>query len=293
VCPCRAHLTPEVDTLASALSSHPARCLLLLIALVLVLTQAGAAAPLAGAVELQLTPEQADCPRGAPVLATLRIFNPAEQTVEIDLGRNAEGNIGLKVTRPDGSSIDSRLPFESGISFPGLVTLAKGGSHRQTLVLNQWHDPFDQAGEYSITLYVGQDLESAGELHASAILRVIPDDPARLKDLCSDLEKRASQANVEVFSKADRALSFVRDEACLPYLARAFKDGVHGQPGIARALVKMGTEGAIQALVEGWDRLLAGQRAWVLRDIDEARTRALASALAQAGKRLMPEDPWN
>lgn len=32
---------------------------------------------------------------------------------------------------------------------------------------------------------------------------------------------------------------------------------------------------------------------WVLRDIDEARVSALASALAQAGKRLMPEDPWN
>lgn len=98
---------------------------------------------------------------------------------------------------------------------------------------------------------------------------------------------------MENYSKADLALSFVADEACLPYLARAFKDGIHGQPGIARDLAKMGTEGAVQALVEGWDRLLAGQRVWVLRDIDEARVNALASALARAGKRLMPEDPWN
>lgn len=229
---------------------------------------------------------------GAPVLATLVAINKGEQ-VAIDFGRNAKGNISLQISTPGGDSVVARLPYEPGLASSGLVALKKSGIYRQTLVLNEWYNGFDDAGEYSIDVVVEGDLEWPCNRSASAIIRIAPYDPERMKEVCTSLEKRALQADAEVSMKAARALTFVSQEECLPHLARVLKNSFHSRAAAAHALARIGTEKAIQALVEGWDGLLAGERARVLAGMDEKQRKVLAAALALAGKRLMPEDPWN
>lgn len=240
----------------------------------------------------ELIPEWSEFPAGAPVLATLLVLNRGDETT-IDFGRNGEGYIGLQILNPEGGSVDARMPNESGISFSGLRTLKKNEVCQQTLILNEWSDSFEETGEYSVTAYVGEDLARAGDRRATASVRIIPFDPARMKEICAKLEARALQADAEISIKAARALSFVSQKECLPHLGRVLNNSFHSKMAAARALARIGTEEAIQKLAEGWDGLLAGERGGVLSSMDETQRQALASALALEGKRLMPEDPWN
>ena len=249
--------------------------------------------PAVDCLELGLSLERKEITLHEPVLATLRVINRCAQAGEIDLGRMAEGNLGLMVVAPDGMSEDSRKRFESGLSFPGLVRLKKGEVHWQTVVLNEWYDRFNELGEYSVTIYIGEKTDWPEAPQATATVQITPRDPERLKETCNNLEARAMQADTRVSTKAASALGFVADEVCLPHLERVLKESDHGQEGALRGLARIGTTGAISALVAGWDRLLNGERAIAWGLLDEAQRQLLVAELAKAGKQLKSEDPWN
>jgi hypothetical protein len=162
-----------------------------------------------------------------PVVATLEIHNRTAASVDLDLGKNARGNLMVAITEPDGHR-EARQPLElpDGISFPGNVAVAAGGSYEQDLVLNDWDD-FAQPGRYAVSVELLHQVAvaSPSTLSAAASLEVGPRDPVALRTFCERLAQRALAGSGERATAAAHSLSFAADEACLPAMAQVFHAG--------------------------------------------------------------------
>jgi hypothetical protein len=225
-----------------------------------------------------------------PVVATLEIYNRTTASMNLDLGKNSIGNLGVLVTDPTGHREMGKLPPElpDGISFPGYITLPASGRYDKELVLNDWY-AFTQLGRYTIRLDLLNQAASpnATALSATSSLEVGPQNSAELRATCERLAQRAlagSGANVDV---AAHALSFAADEVCLPAMARVFHAGFRPRISVVDGLARLGTEKALAVIVGEWDSLDKLSQQIVSQAFSIAgRIAILREALAKAGKSL-------
>ncbi len=225
-----------------------------------------------------------------PVVATLEIHNRTTASMDLDLGRNAIGNLRVSVTDPTGHQ-EMRTPppeLPDALSFPGGITLAAGGNYEKELVLNDWYD-FMQPGRYTVRLDLLNQVASPNTtaLSAASSLDVGPPNPAELRATCERLAQRAlagSGANAEV---AAHALSFAADEVCLPAMAQVFHAGFGPRFSVVAGFARLGSKKALAVVVGEWDSLDKLSQQLVLQAFYTAgRSEILREALTKAGKSL-------
>jgi hypothetical protein len=234
------------------------------------------------AIDATLKPESEMFSLHEPILAELSLQNRSSEPMKIDFGRNFQGNIKLMV---DGvSALPPQLPPEGGLSFPGEVELKPGAKYSRLLLLNDWLS-FEKPGRYEVRLMLDSP---SRRVEADATITVGPRDPERLARSCAALAKRAQGYEAEPAALAAKALSYADDEACLPNLSDVVKRSFHGKEGAILGLVRLGTEPAINVLVEAWSGLRPDQQALALHEAKErGRQDLLMKALSKAGKTLL------
>jgi hypothetical protein len=229
-----------------------------------------------------------------PVVATLEIHNRTAVPVDLDLGKNARGNLLVTVTEPDGHR-EVRQPLEppDGIFFPGNVAVPPGGSYETDLVLNDW-DGFAQPGRYAVSVELLHQavVPSPATLAAAASLEVGPYDSGALRTSCERLAQRTLTGRGERATAAAHALSFAADEACLPALAQVFHAGFGPRYAVMAGLARLGTKAALAVVVDGWNGLDELSQQLVLQAFAAAgRSAALHEALEKAGKTWRVKTP--
>jgi hypothetical protein len=251
-------------------------------------------ADVTGQLSIVLALDHATYSLHEPVLGTLEIHNQASKPVDLDLGKNAKGNIMITITEPSGRTAARTLPeLPDGISFPGTVTVGPGGQYQHGLVLNDWDD-FAQMGRYVVRVEILRQagLPSERKLETSTSLEVGTRDPAALRSACQHLADISLNGSGERASAASHALSFAADDACLPALAQVFRASFGQRYLVIRGLARLGTRDALAVVVEGWDGLDKLSRTLVLQAFDaEKRGDALRRALEKAGKAWRTRQP--
>jgi len=230
------------------------------------------------AISVQLELERTALTLGEPVFAVLRLRNESVKPVKVDFGRNSIGNIYLVVNgfkasppglRPDG-----------GISFPGEATLEPGTILTRRLLLGEWYD-FDKVGSYGIRLVL---TSNPIHIESTVALEIGARDSARLAEACERVFSTAILPEAEPALLAAKALSQVSDEACIPVMVRTLKESFHAKEGAIAGLARIGTDEAIQALVEAWEELRWDQRALAFQKLWPGGQDDLRAALVKAGK---------
>jgi hypothetical protein len=91
--------------------------------------------------------------RYQPVMLWFTIRNDSTASQTIDLGYNRIGNFTFVLGQPDGSVQKRRPAFRprDEVARLPVLTLARGESYRQFIVLNEWL-AFDQIGAYSLRI---------------------------------------------------------------------------------------------------------------------------------------------
>lgn len=246
----------------------------------------GAGSPLMIALQL----EKSTYSLHEPVAATLEIYNRSTASMNLDLGKNAIGNLRVTVTDPTGHQ-EMRMPpqeLPDGLSFPGGITLAASGRYDKDLVLNDWYD-FMQSGRYTVRLDLLNQAASldAATLSATSSLEVGPQDSAELRATCERLGQRALAGHGANADMAAHTLSFAADEVCLPAMAQVFHAGSGPRFSVVAGLARLGTKEALAVVVGEWDSLDKLSRHLVLQAFYTAgRSAILREALAKAGKSL-------
>jgi hypothetical protein len=271
--------------------------------LMLVMGLALAVAPRIGAaaeepavpLSLRLDFARANLSLHEPVVPVLEIANGTGGTIHLDLGKNFMSGLAVSIRNPSGHIGAGQLPPEppDGIYLPGTVALQSGQTYRQTLVLNDWY-AFGTVGSYAITVSLPvapQPLVPAPmTLSATVVLEILPRDVALLTATCTELATRAVKGNVEIAMVAGDALSYATDEACLASLARVASDARYAKYEALRGLARIGTPGAVEAVVSAWDGLDSAEKSNALADFQilGGSDAVLRKALANAGKSLPP-----
>lgn len=246
----------------------------------------GAGSPLMIALRL----EKSTYSLHEPVVATLEIYNRSAASMNLDLGKNAVGNLKVTVTDPTGHQ-GMRTPppdLPDGLSFPGGITVAASSRYDKDLVLNDWYD-FMQSGRYTVRLDLLNQAASpnTAALSATSSLEVGPQDSAELRATCERLAQRALASRGANADVAAHALSFAANEVCLPAMAQVFHGGFGPGFNVVTGLARLGTKEALAVVVGEWDRLDKLSRQLVLQAFYAAgRSAILREALAKAGKSL-------
>jgi hypothetical protein len=238
-------------------------------------------------IDAALTPESETFSLHEPILAELSLQNRSQMPVQIDFGRNFQGNIRLVVN--GASALPPQLPPEGGLSFPGEVEIKAGGSYSRLLLFNDWFH-FEKPGRYEVRFV----LESPPlHIEANATVTVGPRDPERLAKSCAKLAEQARSYEADPATRAAKALSFADDEACLPALAEVVRRSFHGKEGAILGLARLGTPQAIEVLVGEWDKLRVDQMEVAYGELErQGKLESLRAALLKAGKQLGRKDPW-
>jgi hypothetical protein len=222
-----------------------------------------------------------------PVLATLQIENKSEHAVRFDLGLDHKYNLTFVFTQPDSTRVTKRLQiYFDEFGEIGIVTLGRGQSYSQGLILNDWLN-FDQKGVYEIRLDLppleGAAFPQVAPVVAVAHLQVTSRDPARLATVCNQLETKALSRIPKTSNEAAHALRFATDEACRPSLSKLLKatddwikiEAIDG-------LASLGTAAAVAAVVDAWDGFSPNAQMAALGRLGTA----LRDALQRSGKKV-------
>lgn len=225
-----------------------------------------------------------------PVFVDLEIENSFPHRIELDLGVNFEGNLRLRLVKPDGMEVNARRqePAEGSAYSQGIVSLLPRGMYSRSLLLNEWFD-IDQLGEYSLEISAPSGEKGAKPLEADIRFKVIALDRTRLAGACEKLEAAALDGDAEAQSRAGNALGVVADEACLRSYEKVVARSLFGKEGVITALTHLATTDALAILIGQWDHLRWDQQALALREARAAGREAdLANALTQAHKKRKP-----
>jgi hypothetical protein len=239
-------------------------------------------------IELRL--EKSNYSLREPVVATLEIHNRTTASMDLDLGKNAIGNLRVTVTDPTGHQ-EMRTPapeLPDGLSFPGSITLAASGHYDKDLVLNDWHD-FTQPGRYTVRLDLLNQvaIPNTTALSTTSSLEVGPQNSAELRATCERFAQRAIAGSGATADVAAHALSFAADEVCLPAMARVFHAGFGPRISVVDGLARLGTEKALAVIVGEWDGLDKLSQQIVSQAFSIAgKIAILREALTKAGKSL-------
>jgi hypothetical protein len=190
-----------------------------------------------------------------PVLVEMRVENGLRQEIRFDLGHNERTKFLILVTQSDGKVIHVPRMSEEGAGISGKVSLKPGEAYSHRLILDEWYE-FSQPGHYKVEISLVDPIqtEQGGKVDASTksilSLEIEPRNPGVLIQRCAELADRVEQASsyAEAIEPA-LALSYVRDEAAVPYLARIIEShklvDVIAIPGLGR----IATDGAVDILI--------------------------------------------
>jgi hypothetical protein len=226
----------------------------------------------------------------APVIADVVMENRGGgEATTIDLGKNSKGNLRFRFTLPDGSSIDAApvLPPVDGIYVPGKLTLRSGETVHQRLLLNEWQQ-FDTPGVYRVTMHVEQAENSCETraLSASTEIEITPRDPKRLGEICDKLAIAAKTPDVRTSVAAAEALSYTRDDVCLPALTKVLKESLHGRSWALTGLARLGSQEAVLAVAADWNSLDGFEQAHAMNEfMAGGKGEALSAALDKLKRR--------
>jgi len=209
-----------------------------------------------GAVDYSLSPSRITLHE--PVVLTLSIRNPSQETLSVDLGSNQQGNIEVTMQQPDGSRTPPLRVVREGLGRVAKVRIPAGQTFQQKYVLDEWYQP-DRPGRYRVEArLLGQasvrpdNAQSTATPVRSLDLEVLPMDPAHLKEVCEHLADAAIGARSFVDAELSaKALSYVRLPLAVPYLARVLHGSVLAGPIAARGLGAIDSGEAVDALISG------------------------------------------
>lgn len=207
-------------------------------------------------VAVSFSPVQDEFTLGEPVTVNLTLRNGLSEGVVTDLGTNFRGNLRSRLVGPDGQTKTPPRTAGSVFGPPGKVSLAPQGQFSEQVVLNRWYT-FDGIGRYNVDLNsVAPITTESGvpppyQIQGHVVIRVVPRDPGRLEQLCSALDRRASEApTAEAALDAGELLSYVTDPIAVPHLAHLARARVVLGPLAAiPGLERIGTEPAVDALI--------------------------------------------
>ena len=215
----------------------------------------GAAAQSEPWVAVSFSPAQDEFTLGEPVIVKLTLQNGLSEGVVTDLGVSFRTNLRSRLVGPDGQV--KTPPRTAGSIFGplGKVSLAPQGQFSEQILLNRWYT-FDGIGGYDVDLNsVAPITTESGvplpyQVQGHVVIEVVPRDPARLEQLCSALDREATEASTAAVAlDAGEILSYVADPIAVPHLAHLAQAsvvlGFQAIPGLER----IGNEPAADALI--------------------------------------------
>jgi PBS lyase HEAT-like repeat len=218
----------------------------------------GFGSPQEAKVHITVKAESSEASLFEPLYAVLSVQNNLDEEIGFDLGLNGKAVFEFSITMPDGRSLrtgtlEQRPGGEFGLS--GKVALPQGRAYTQRLLLNEWYD-FPTPGEYTVRLNAnlafwtpgGRQMQAA-EPSAITVL-VGQKDENRLRELCSDLTRRAlaSVPPHEAETEAALALSHIGDPIAIPFLRQVLENGWIIDRYAAEGLGRLGSRGNIEAI---------------------------------------------
>ncbi len=195
---------------------------------------------------------------GEPTFMAFRVHNPGDVAVWRGVGgdyRNALGrHQSYACAAEDDAGAQAPVP-EVAFSGGGILSveqIAANGSHDHRLFVPNWAD-FTAAGTYTLTCETAVPISATRNsepepvrLSASAVLRVLPADPAALGRVIADLVEQATAGDSG--SEALRKLGRIDDARVVPFFAACVRERRFMQPAI-RALARFDDDAALAGLV--------------------------------------------
>jgi hypothetical protein len=222
-------------------------------ALLMVLGVAATAVISAAQVKVEVSIQPSRITLHEPVELTFDVTNNAQNSVQIDLGRDRKENFKITLTTPTGGKIQLPQLRKSGLTRFPEVTIEAGENYHQTLVLNEWYD-FKQVGYYKIEVELAKPALSngavvAGQQPFDLTLNVDPRDEIALANRCESLAADILEfPSYEVAAERALALSYVNDPVAVPYLKRILLANKLVEPIAIQGLERIATPDAVQAL---------------------------------------------
>lgn len=194
-----------------------------------------------------------------PIVINFQVNNETTQAVGFDLGQDRKGEFLFTVTSPDGATLHLPQYMHEGISQYGTVSVQKGESFSQSLLLNEWYDNFNVLGKYILSarltkpIVVGEtpqlDSGFTGEIY------ITHRDPARLEKVCAGLAMQVeTAANPEAAQKPALMLSYIEDPIAVPYLARVLATKTLTSDKAIAGLKRIGNDAAVEELLSALNK---------------------------------------
>lgn len=161
-----------------------------------------------------------------PVVVEFRVDNSMAETIYFDLGLDKTEAFSITIRQPDGTTLQPRLPAPTGDGphAIGRVSLTRGASYSQRLLLNLWSS-FEQVGVYHVQIAMSAPIATGrGEILHTDTSHVMPieigaQNEDALDQICSQLAQTAmSVLNVPQFYDAARLLTYVNDPVGFRYM---------------------------------------------------------------------------
>jgi hypothetical protein len=220
-----------------------------------------------------------------PVFATLSTTNQLPEEVSLDLGSDRKGNLAFTITDPGGRRVPLPRKIQEGMSRIGRMTLRPGETYKQKILLDEWYS-FEAPGTYSIEVTLASPAQTTiGKIitvlpSKPVSIRIVPRDPARLKDVCEKLAKTAIEAtDVQTAMEAAAALSYVRDPIAVPFLESVLKEAKLVRAYALTGLARIANGEAVRALIAATREEDPELRAQAMYALSQAKARVQDEAL--------------
>lgn len=216
-------------------------------------------------------------PLHGPILVEVTFVNRGAESKKIELGADRREAFEFHVVDPEGQAATTVWRHESGVFDPGDFQLGPDSAYSQVIVLSDWYD-FDKVGDYKVSASVSPlaNRKTDPAVFRKEFVIRVEENPDSLVSLCSELATQATDTDIGVAGMAARALSYVDDPACLPYMERALEEG-RPLAGILKGLGRIATPEAVDILER------------VLRKRDLSTYQAAAQALREVIERTEDE----
>lgn len=192
-----------------------------------------------------------------PVLLRLTFENRLPDRIDIDLGKNAIGNLLMSITSPGGSMVgaDLSIPTRPEDAFiMAKKVLHSGERYSQEILLNRWFS-FDNVGLYRLAVqFRGVVRTAGGEVvcipsAGSAVIEVRPRDEQRLRTTCEQwLDRLRRSQHADDANHAAQAISSINDPVVVEYLPSVIATEIMVADSAIDALQRLATPEAIRAL---------------------------------------------
>lgn len=190
-----------------------------------------------------------------PVQFTLTFSNESKDTIALDLGKDFQLGLEVRIASGPDDLRKVRLPVSDGLGDPGHLTVLPKHAVTKRFLLDDWFKP-EGPGEYEISLEVQVQPRTASGRDVLLVqpepttLTVSPREPERLRQKCRELAERAIKTpNAGEGFWASRQLSLVRDPEAIPFLEAVLTQSYYGRMNAILGLQRVGGEAATDVFI--------------------------------------------